>query len=100
MTYDAKQISVTVEAFRHGDTLYAGAVYPEGGITFANVYRPPFSGNPGTGDDTPLPLLLTLMSLSGAGLVYLALTALIRRKKDRDANQAEPQQGGTNHEEQ
>ena len=100
MTYDAKQFSVTVEAFRHGDTLYAGAVYPEGDITFANVYRPPFSGNPGTGDDTPLPLLLTLMGLSGAGLVYLALTALIRRKKDRDANQAEPQQGGTNHEEQ
>ena len=79
MIYDDAKYIVTVEVVNENGVLKATVTEPESGLVFQNTYKTPDPENPGTGDDTPLLLLVGLMVVSGGAVVAL----LANRKKRR-----------------
>ena len=79
MIYDNAKYTVTVEVVNENGVLKATVTEPESGLVFQNTYKDPDPTNPGTGDDTPLLLLVGLMIVSGGAVVAL----LADRKKRR-----------------
>ena len=79
MIYDDAKSIVTVEVVNEIGVLKATVTEPESGLVFQNTYKDPDPTNPGTGDDTPLLLLVGLMIVSGGAVVAL----LADRKKRR-----------------
>jgi len=79
MTYDDTEYTVTVEVVNDNGVLKATVTEPEGGLVFKNTYKEPDPTNPGTGDETPLFLLVGLMAVTGGAAAAL----LLDRKKRR-----------------
>ena len=77
MKYDSTKFVVSVQVTETNGDLSYEITYPQGGVVFKNTYETPDPSNPGTGDDTPLMLLIGLMLCSGAALA----TLLIFRKR-------------------
>ena len=77
MTYDNTKYVVSVQITEENGDLSCDITYPQGGLVFQNTYEKPDPSNPGTGDDTPLFLLMGLLLCSGGALVML----LIFRKR-------------------
>ena len=83
MTYDRKSYEVTVTITEEDGVLKAAVAYPNGGITFTNVYNPSGDILPQTGDETPLGLLMTIAATSAMGLA--AMFVLYTKGKKRKA---------------
>lgn len=77
MTYDNTKYAVSVQVTETNGDLSYEITYPKDGVVFKNTYKKPDPNNPGTGDDTPLFLLMGLMLCSGGALA----TMLISRKR-------------------
>lgn len=77
MVYDTTKFAVSVEVTEDNGDLKAEITYPRGGVVFKNTYEKPDPTNPGTGDETPLFLLLGLLLCSSGALAAM----LILRKR-------------------
>ena len=77
MKYDSTKFVVSVQVTETNGDLSYEITYPQGGVVFKNTYEKPDPSNPGTGDSTPLLLLIGLMLCSGGALA----TLLIFRKR-------------------
>lgn len=86
MTYDSTKFTVTAEVFEKDGVLNASVTYPQGGIKFVNTYKYNSSATPGTGDATPLPLLMTVMGLSAAALIVILLLTVRKKKHGKRAD--------------
>lgn len=77
MIYDDTVYTVTIEITDNDGTLEAKVTYPESGVVFENTYKKP--GNPNTGDNFHLGLIVALMAVSALGVG--AVLVLGRKKK-------------------
>ena len=71
MVYDATKYAVSVQITEDNGDLSCEVTYPKDGVVFRNTYEKPDPSNPGTGDETPLFLLIGLMLLSGGALATM-----------------------------
>ncbi len=78
MIYDDTVFVVTVEVTDVDGDLVANVIYPDGGVVFENTYKKP--GNPNTGDEFQLALIIGIMAVSALGLG--AVLVLGRKKKE------------------
>ena len=78
MVYDTTKFAVSVEIIQDTGDLKAEITYPRGGVVFENTYEKPDPTNPGTGDETPLFLLIGLLLCSSGAL---AVMLILRKRK-------------------
>lgn len=71
MIYDDTKYIVTIEVVNENGELKATVTEPKGGLVFKNTYKTPDPTNPGTGDEMPLLLLVSLMFASAGAMVML-----------------------------
>ena len=82
MDYDTTKFAISVKVTKENGDLDAEVTYPKGGMVFKNTYNTPDPKNPGTGDGTPLFLLLGLLLCSGG-----ALAAMLIFRKRRNSHE-------------
>jgi len=80
MTYDRKSYEAIVTVTEEEGVLKAVVAYPDGDITFHNIYNPSGDIIPQTGDETPLALLIGIAATSGICLAALFVFWIKKRK--------------------